>query len=110
MYNLIKNRNLQFDRFHGGKHLNSYRFINTLNMTDVHHSYKSQSKESELTNNEDQVILVMECQRQFGNEKFIFYYPQNIGNFVVSCWSSIRSIYPSDSIDIKSFKTDIQRE
>lgn len=79
-------------------------------MTDIHHTYNVQSKENEINNSTDQIILVMECQRQFGNEKFIFYYPQNIGNFVVSCWSSIRSIYPSDSNDLKSYKLDNQKE
>jgi len=68
-------------------------------MTDLHHS-KQLLIDNEIESN-DQDKLVMECQRQFGNVKFIFYFPQNVGNFVVSCWSSIKSIYNGDSNDSK---------
>lgn len=38
--------------------------------------------------------LNMECQRQIGNEKYVFFYPLSIGQFVVSCWSCQKTNVP----------------
>lgn len=45
------------------------------------------------------MTLDMECQRQIGNERYIFFYPKNIGNFVVSCWTCQRTQGSSRPID-----------
>lgn len=57
-------------------------------MTDVHTNLKSDDLNSIPF---EDISLDMECQRQIGNEKYIFFYPKNIGNFVVSCWNCQRS-------------------
>lgn len=57
-------------------------------MTDVHNNLKSDKLNSVPF---EDISLDMECQRQIGNEKYIFFYPKNIGNFVVSCWNCQRT-------------------
>lgn len=43
--------------------------------------------------------LNMECQRQIGNEKYIFFYPISIGQFEISCWSCQKTNLPKSHKD-----------